>query len=165
MSRPGAALTAASPEESAQRLLAPLTVVMSHPVVCVAPDDPAEAALRLLVENGISGLPVVDGQRRPIGMISRADLLEERLEALTEGELGSPPRVRDLMTQHAVALPETALVREAAALMASYGLHRVPVLCPSGTVVGIVATLDLLRWIVGAEPKPPLPLGEGWGVG
>ena len=138
-----------SAEEAVRRLDAPLTALMSHPVVCVNPHDSAEAALRLLVENGISGLPVVDAQRRPIGMISRADLLEERLEALTEGELGSPPLVRDLMTQQAVSLPETALVREAASLMASYGMHRVPVLGATGEVVGIVSTLDVLRWIAG----------------
>jgi CBS-domain-containing membrane protein len=145
------ALACVPPEESMRRMNAPLTTLMSHPVVCVGPEDSAEAALRLLVEHGISGLPVVDALCRPIGMLSRADLLEERLEALTEGEFGAPPRVRDLMTQQTVSLPETALVREAAVLMASYGVHRVPVLSPAGTVVGIVSTLDVLRWIAGPE--------------
>ncbi|MCY1022542.1 HPP family protein [Pyxidicoccus sp. MSG2] len=139
------------PEELLRRMLAPLTEVMSHPVVCVGPDDPAEVALRLLVEHGISGLPVVDAQRRPIGMLSRADLLEERLEALTEGEFGPRPRVCDLMTQQAMSLPETALVREAAALMSSYGVHRVPVRSPAGELVGIVSTLDVLRWLAAPE--------------
>ncbi|HET9451223.1 MAG TPA: CBS domain-containing protein [Aggregicoccus sp.] len=146
-----AARSGVDPEEAVRRMHAPLTALMSRPVVCVSPEDSAEAALRLLVEHGISGLPVVDAYRRPVGMISRADLLEERLEALTEGELGTPPQVRDLMTQQAVSLTETALVREAAALMASYGMHRVPVLSPEGAVVGIVSTLDVLRWIAGTE--------------
>jgi CBS domain-containing protein len=130
-----------------------LREVMTRDVVCVGPDESAEDALRLLVEHGISGLPVVDAAGRPLGVLSRADLLEERLEALTEGELGEPARVRDLMTQAALSLPESASVAEAAGLMAAYGVHRVQVVSAAGVLVGVVSPLDLLRWLTGTPQQ------------
>jgi CBS domain-containing protein len=142
-------MTAAALQREAPALQTCLREVMTRDVVCVGPDESAEAALRLLVEHGISGLPVVDAAGRPLGVLSRSDLLEERLEVLTEGELGEPARVRDLMTQAALSLPESASVAEAAALMASYGVHRVPVVSAEGVLVGVVSPLDLLRCLTG----------------
>ena len=126
--------------------------VMTRAVVSVRPEQPVDEALQLLVENAVSGLPVVDAEHRPVGMLSRADLLEEHLDALLVGEGGQPARVRDVMTGHALTLPETASVREAALLMGNYAVHRVPVVDASGRLVGIVSTLDVLRWLARALP-------------
>jgi CBS domain-containing protein len=140
---------------SASRWETPLSAVMTRAVVCVRPGEPADKALRLLVEHAVNGLPVVDGEGRPIGMLSRGDLLEERLEVLTDGERAGLARVGDLMTAQAVSLPETASVAEASELMASYGVHRVPVVDGAGRLVGIVSVLDVLRWLsLGLSPTP-----------
>jgi len=45
------------------------------------------------------------------------------------------------------ALPEDATLSQASALMAYEGIHRLPVTCAEGKVVGIVSTLDILRWL------------------
>ena len=50
--------------------------VMTTRVVAVSPDTPINKIAELLLENGISAVPVVDGTGAPIGMVTRADLLE-----------------------------------------------------------------------------------------
>ncbi len=142
------ALAAVRPEwQGGARQHAPLTAVMTRAVVSVRPEDTVEKGLRLLVDHAVSGLPVVDDAGRPVGMLSRGDLLEERLEVLTEGERAGPTRVRDLMTGNSLSLPQTATVAQVAGLMASSAVHRLPVVDADGCLVGIVSTLDLLRWL------------------
>jgi CBS domain-containing protein len=51
------------------------------------------------------------------------------------------------MTPLALALPEGATVSRAAALMAYEGVHRIPIVSDDGVVVGILAAVDVLRWL------------------
>ncbi|HEU5320936.1 MAG TPA: CBS domain-containing protein [Methylomirabilota bacterium] len=53
---------------------APVTRVMSTPVVTVAPDAPLTAAARLMLQDKVGSLPVVDGGR-VTGIITETDLL------------------------------------------------------------------------------------------
>lgn len=146
--------------------------IMSTRVVCVRPELSVETLLGLFIDKGISGAPVVDDDGRPIGMVSKTDLLSERfLEGETmEGEQG-PMRftteqgyeveleggfhttqlanscVGDIMTPLVFALPEGATIPQAAALMAYEGVHRAPVVSLDDRVVGVVSSLDVLRWV------------------
>ena len=56
--------------------------IMSSPVISVAPDDALEVAARLMVEDKIGSLPVVEGGR-PIGIITETDLLRQICRAAT----------------------------------------------------------------------------------
>ena len=49
--------------------------VMSKPVVSVHPDTPLREIARLLIDKGISAVPVVDDKGAPIGMVSEGDLI------------------------------------------------------------------------------------------
>ena len=49
--------------------------VMVRDVVRVEPEEPVSKAVQLLVDHDISALPVVDSDRRVIGILSEADLL------------------------------------------------------------------------------------------
>lgn len=75
--------------------------VMSKPVVTARPDTPTREIARLLLDKGISAVPVVDNNGAPIGMVSEGDLIRpERaarnvrrqswLEVLAEGEPLAP---------------------------------------------------------------------------
>ncbi|MGE0716933.1 MAG: CBS domain-containing protein, partial [Alphaproteobacteria bacterium] len=57
--------------------------VMTAPVVTVGPDTSVTEIARLLVERGISAVPVVDDAGRPVGIVSEGDLLR-RAEIGTE---------------------------------------------------------------------------------
>lgn len=116
----------------------PVSVIMSADVVCVRPDVSIAALTVLLIERGISGVPVVDAAGAPLGVVSKTDLVREPGSALT---------VSDIMTSMTFALPETATIAQAGALMAYEGIHRVPITGSDGSVIGIVAALDVLRWM------------------
>lgn len=63
----------------------PMDQVMTSPVQSVAPDDSAEHALRIMVERHIRHLPITDGSRKILGMLSIRNLLQNALEK-TQGE-------------------------------------------------------------------------------
>ncbi|MGK4005185.1 CBS domain-containing protein [Sorangium sp. So ce1036] len=147
----------------------PLADIMTRDVVCVRPEVAVDEVAALLVRHEINGIPVVDAEGRPVGMVSRADVLraaEERGDTAEAERVTARPDERapldlepgfhvlepvtttagDVMTPVVVTLHESASIRQAAALMAYEGVHRLPVLSDDGKVVGIVSSLDVLRW-------------------
>jgi acetoin utilization protein AcuB len=58
----------------------PVSDIMSSPVISVAPDEPVEIAARLMLEDKIGSLPVVEGGR-PVGIITETDLLRQICKA------------------------------------------------------------------------------------
>lgn len=151
----------------------PVHSVMTARVTAVRPDVSLESLTELLLDLGIGGAPVVDDAGRPVGVVSKTDLLRERFERgdTAEADLrrrpGAPGRVEvgpgfhaedlpratvsDVMTRAAFTISEKAPISQAAALMAFEGVHRVPVVSEDGRVSGIVTTLDLLRWLAQVE--------------
>ena len=115
----------------------PLSAVMSAHITCVSEDLTAEELVALLVDRGFSGVPVVDSTGKPVGVVSKTDLLEG-----ARGRL-----VRDIMMPIAFTLPENATLSHAAALMAYENIHRVPVVAADGSVIGIVSAMDIVRWV------------------
>lgn len=115
----------------------PLSAVMTANTVCVSPDLSVQELIALLVGRGFSGAPVVDSDGKPIGVVSKSDLLDDKLEGL----------VRDVMMPIAFTLPESASLSHASALMAYENIHRIPVVGIDGAVVGIVTSLDIVRWV------------------
>jgi CBS domain-containing protein len=147
----------------------PLADIMSKDVFCVRADVAADAVRQVMVERGFGGVPVVDADGKPIGIISRADLLRvERDQAETEeavpvsaqpqehDDLGlgpgfhvlEPARVTagDVMSPLVLTLHESSNIGQASSLMAYEGVHRLPVVSDDGCVVGILSSLDVLRW-------------------
>jgi acetoin utilization protein AcuB len=57
-------------------LLAKLTVgqVMTHNPLTVSPHTPIPTAARIMMEHKVSGLPVVDEEKRPVGIITESDI-------------------------------------------------------------------------------------------
>ena len=104
----------------------------------------------MLRRYGHSGLPVLDGAERLVGLIARRDLDLALRHGLGLG------RVSDYMaTDLKTASPETSLV-ELEALMLQSSIGRLPVL-KSGLLVGIVTRTDLLRGHAHPQQSPELP--------
>jgi CBS domain-containing protein len=129
--------------------------LMTPDVVCVGPDVAASHVGQLLVNSGISGVPVVDAEGHPLGLISKTDLLREL--SLGLGPDGEPLATAsgeaadltaaDLMTPVAFSLREHASLAQAAALMAFEGVHRLPIVSEANRVVGILSATDVMRWV------------------
>ncbi len=62
--------------------------LMAPRVLTVSPDTPLEEAARLMVEHKIGGLPVVDAQRRVVGVITETDIFKALVEMLGSGREG-----------------------------------------------------------------------------
>lgn len=121
--------------------------LMQTDVQTVRPDAVVNDAVVSLAESHITGLPVVDGGGRLVGVISTTDILASEEEAedqaarevLFEGTL-----VRDLMTPRPVTIAPDASVKEAAQQMLYADVHRLFVV-EQEQVVGVVSTTDIMR--------------------
>jgi CBS domain-containing protein len=131
--------------------------VMTSPVVSVAPGAHLKDVADVLVQHGISAVPVVDGDEL-VGILSEADLVPLELAPDPRAHLapvrqppGPLPRVvAEVMTRKVVALPETADAAEAGRLMLELGIKSIPVV-RDRRVVGIVARRDLLKVLASGD--------------
>lgn len=119
--------------------------IMSRSVFAVRPDDDSDLVLREIVALGITGVPVVDDDGRPLGMASFRDLLA----AKTSG------RVFERMSKPAVGVPAEATIEDAARLAAEAGVHRLVVTGADGALTGVVSSLDLIRGLMGLPAPHP----------
>ncbi|MCX4993132.1 CBS domain-containing protein [Streptomyces sp. NBC_00568] len=132
--------------------------LMSRDVVRARPETPFKELVRLLEENDVTAVPVVDKLGRPAGVVSEADLLRKsadqsdpsgrtpvpHLEAWERAK-AEGSRAEELMTAPAVcARPEWTVV-EAARLMETQNVKRLPVVDEADRLVGVVSRGDLLR--------------------
>jgi CBS domain-containing protein len=126
---------------------------MSHPVVTVMAGTQINEAARLLVDLGISALPVVDVKGVLVGIVSTGDVTPS-----TEG--GTRKTAADVMTKDVQTVRANCEVSKAARIMLQSGLERLPVL-RGRRVVGIVSRGDLVKVLardVPVRPGPPVPL-------
>jgi CBS domain-containing protein len=145
--------------------------VMTTPVISATGDTPVRDIARLLLQNHISAIPILDSGGAPIGTVSEGDLIgrdetesnarrEWWLTLLAEGEalspnflssLCPPERVAsDIMSRPVITVAEDTDIGEIARLLAAHRIKRVPVM-RNGQVVGIVSRENLLRTLVSEE--------------
>lgn len=123
--------------EAAARVL--LHEVVMPVTTCVTPDVSIQQLRRLMANEGLRSVPVVDLEGKLQGLVSRTDLT-------TAADFGL---VENMMTSRVHALPEDAPVAYAIALMAFENVSEVPVVTADGTVAGMYHALDALRWVAG----------------
>jgi CBS domain-containing protein len=135
---------------------------MTSRVVTVTPQTTVQDAAKLMINNRVSGIPIIDEDRRLVGIVTEGDF-QRRAETGTERERSrwsewfSPNsrlaaeyiksharRVADVMSRNVVSVTELATLGEIADLMETRHVKRVPVL-HDGKLVGIVSRADLLR--------------------
>lgn len=135
--------------------------IMTVGAVTVRPDATVEHAARIMIEHGISGLPVVDGAGKLVGIVTEGDLLH-RPEIGTEQsrsrwlemwmstrELAQDyarqhgRRIEDVMTNDVVSVGPDAELDEVADLLDRRGIKRLPVV-RDGKVVGLISRANLV---------------------
>lgn len=133
-----------------------ISEIMTRDVLAVPRETPLKEVARTLSENRVSGVPVVDADRRVVGILAESDIVRQeqgaerdrgllarvvegpplRLEARTAGEAMNAP---------AVTVAPDQEVAEAARLMTEHGVNRLPVVDEEGRLTGIVTRADLVR--------------------
>jgi len=136
--------------------------VMTSEVITVGEDASVQEAAKLMAARGISAVPVVDRDKRVVGMVSEGDLLH-RAETGTErrrswwleivastnqlaGEYvkSHSGSVKDVMTRDVISVTEETTVADIAILLETNRIKRVPVL-RDDRLVGIVSRANLVR--------------------
>ncbi|WP_129630646.1 DUF190 domain-containing protein [Candidatus Oscillochloris fontis] len=154
--------------------------VMSRAVVSVYPDDSLSTIVSLLIERRLRALPVIDNERRVVGIITDGDLLNRGTQGLsvrlqrclpltmqmTEAtDLETHPQTAaDLMTPNPETLPEQMPLAQAATVMSGHDRKRMPVVGPGGVLVGMVSRYDLLKTVAEGmrqHPEEAIHLPEG----
>lgn len=140
-----------------------VSTVMHRNVATVRPETSFREIARILVQRRISAVPVVDGERHVLGVVSADDLLATRPLPFRYSHRASrvaPGRAAaqfaaELMSGPALVIkPETTVAR-AADLMQTRRVKRLPVVDAERHLLGIVARSDLLE--VYLRPAPDLP--------
>ena len=134
--------------------------VMTREVISVPLDAHVHEAESLLFRHRISGLPVVDGEGRVVGVVSEQDFLyrledpglftfmdrlkhylhKKKYDRKVRGN-----KVEDLMTSPAVTVREDLPIHLAAMLLVEKKINRLPVVDAEGRLAGIVSRADLIR--------------------
>lgn len=141
--------------------------VMTTKIVKISPDNSVRQAAKVMLDNHVSGIPVVDDAGHLLGIISEGDLIR-RTElgnglGASQAEMAVPAeerakayvkrcswKVGDAMTHNPVTIDEEASLTLAARLMQERSIKRIPV-TRAGKLVGIVSRADLLRMILAAK--------------
>jgi CBS domain-containing protein len=117
--------------------------LMTKSVFTCHPADTLEQAARVLWEEDIGCLVVVDDEERPVAMLTDRDIC---MAAYTQGVALRDARVGGAMSRHLVsASPETSSAN-LEALMASAQIRRIPVIGRDGKLAGIVTLGDIARY-------------------
>jgi CBS domain-containing protein len=121
-----------------QSLTSPLSAIIRRTPVTCAPETSVRQALELMQEAKVGSMVAVDGQQRPLGILTLPDVLERIV--LPQTALDQP--VITVMTTQLTTLPPQALAHEAALVMARHGFRHVPVV-EAERLVGLVSEKDL----------------------
>lgn len=146
--------------------------VMTRNVVSTRADASVAEMVKLMLDNRISGLPVVDDRGHLVGIVTEGDCLR-RAETGTErrrprwsefligpGRLAEEyihthsRKVAEVMTQTPITITEDTSLDEVVHLMESRRIKRLPVM-RNGKVVGIVSRANLLHALATASTNIP----------
>ncbi len=141
--------------------------LMSFPVVTVKPDATVGEAARLMLDAGVSALPVVDEHGNLVGILTHADFgMHPRFRPIADnvfsllGATTTPrhveavslkvnsKRIRDVMRRRVFTVSPDTPLDKVTEIMLTRNIHRLPVI-EDGQLVGIITRHDFLKLIAG----------------
>jgi CBS domain-containing protein len=158
--------------------------LMTPDPLSIRADATVREAVAFLTDKGFSAAPVIDKAGRPVGVLSRADIIvydREKVEYLEpvpeyyeKGTLVTPAgesladgfevekadrvQVRDIMTPAVFSVTPQTSVRKVVADMLDLKVHRLFVVGSDGILIGVISALDVLHHLRAEEPLEPLPV-------
>jgi CBS domain-containing protein len=151
--------------------------VMTPKVICIGADEPVLKAARLMLQNRISGLPVLDKEGELVGVVTEGDFLRR-------GELGtqrqrpkwlefiigpgklaqeyvhtSGRKVEEIMTLDPWTIGEGETLEAVVEMMERRHIKRIPV-TRGGRMVGIISRANLMRALASLVRDVSAPAGD-----
>ena len=133
------------------QLTIPIDSLLRHEIVSMAPERTVGEAARLMKEQRVSSLLVLENGAL-VGILTDRDL---RSRVLAEGLDGSVP-IAEVMTREPCCVERSAMLFEASMLMSQHNIHHLPVL-DGKQAVGMITSTDLIRT---QNNQPILLIGE-----
>ena len=140
-------------------LKVPVKDVMTMNVICISKDADVHEAARIMSENRISGLPVVDEDKHLIGIVTEADILystgmkksHDFRDILRHilGELHPKIRngskVEEIMTTQVITTTPERDIGEVARILDEKRIKRLPVVDENNKLIGIISRANIVR--------------------
>lgn len=111
-------------------------------VITVSRQTPVYGAVEMLLETGVTGLPVVDEDMTLVGMITEKDVLK-----LLFGSIDESATVDEFMSQDVVSFETNANLIEICECLTRRNFRRVPIVS-QGKLKGVISRKDLIRYIM-----------------
>jgi CBS domain-containing protein len=117
--------------------------IMSKNPACVTPDTTLVDAARLMKEENVGIVPVIEstGSRRLVGVVTDRDIA---IRAVAEGRDGVTTSVGSVMTSDVRTTTADDSVDDVMKLMGSEQVRRIPVVDDRGVLVGIISQADIV---------------------
>jgi CBS-domain-containing membrane protein len=108
-------------------------------------------AIAWLTEKGFSAAPVIDESGRPIGVVSRADILIHERERLRSAlaSAADPATVADIMTPAVFSVTLHTPVEQVVEQLLTLNVHQLYVVDAHPYLIGVISAHDVLRHLHG----------------
>ncbi len=142
--------------------------IMTRELITVSPETEVVHATKLLLENRINGVPVIDETGKLVGILCQSDLIAQQKKlpipsffTILDGLIPmtsmkqiekqvqkiTATTVAQAMTKNPVTVQPDTDIEEVAALMVDNNFHTIPVM-DKGKLVGIVGKEDILKTLM-----------------
>jgi CBS domain-containing protein len=147
---------------------------MQRDIITVSADDTLRDALKLMIENHVTGLPVMDRNSRCIGLVTTTDILNYQEEHANDEPEGTTQffdpesqqwedvpllafaaedfgevRVADVMTRELIWVKRDTPLTEVARRLVEERIHRVLVMDEKSHLYGLISAFDFVSYVAG----------------
>jgi len=116
--------------------------IMTANVKTIRPEDTVKKLAEEMVKNKIGSLVVVEGSGEVVGIATERDIIED---IILLGKSPEEIKVKDVMTKNLITVNPNTSLEEAAEVMVSHKIKKLPVI-DKGRLVGIVTATDLIAY-------------------
>ena len=118
---------------------------MSSPVISVYPHDNIAHVRNLMLKHDIGRVVVVDNNFRPIGIVSKSDIVRYFLDRRRARRSLEEVLVREVMTSPVIMIPPNTSIKKVAEILLTKNISSLPVYSPEKGLLGIITATDLLK--------------------
>lgn len=123
----------------------PITKYMAKDLITFTPDQTIQEVINVMLENKISGAPVLNEKNELVGLISERDCLKLIFDNAYNSRLHIDRKVADYMTQNVTTISVNSNIADVADKFLKNSFRRFPVVDERGRLKGQVSRRDILR--------------------
>jgi CBS domain-containing protein len=117
--------------------------IMSSPIVTATQEESVKSVAIRMKKKGIGAIVVVDGSKKPIGIVTEGDIVRRLVTGLSSESVSV--KVKEVMSKPLLVIYEGKRLEEAARAMSSKKIKKLGVVDDSKRLIGIVTASDIMR--------------------